>query len=122
MLKTGQMAAPTGFLKHSIFGMETSAYLDTETVLATVADAARKLATQNSAMISHVTSTNLVETTLMTVSSVGFPLVSSIQTPVVIALKGSVVTEAAEGKLLPKIITKFIPVFHGKLQSVLAVV
>jgi len=121
MLKTRQMAAPTGFLKNSFFGMETSAYLDTEAVMDIIADAASKLETHHSAVFSHLTSMNLVETNLLSMSSIGLPMVSTIQAPVVVALKGSIVTKATEGKLLPNIIAKIIPVFHGKIHSVLAV-
>merc|ERR1719308_792074 len=55
-------------------------------------------------------------------SAAGLPLMMVAAQPSLVAIKGSVRTETVQGKLLPKITAKVIPVINGKLQSALGIV
>jgi len=121
-LKINELPTPEAFIQQSVLGVESAMFIDSEFVLETIEELSRQWESQQSFEFSHVTANQIAETTDVGFSSTGFPILGVTASPSLIALKGSIKTESIEGRLLPKITAKVIPMVNVKLQSVYGVV
>jgi len=121
-LKVREFQQPQAFIQQSVFGTESASLVDSELVLETIEEISRRLEKDLSFEFSHVSVDQMSETTDYGMSATGLPLIMITSSPNLFAIRGSVQTESVEGKLLPKITAKVIPVVNGKLQSTIGVI
>jgi len=95
--------------------------IDSTFVLETVEELSRQwesLSQGGSFDFSYVTANQFAETTDIGFTCTGLPYLGVTSGPSVLAVRGSITTELIQGRLLPKITVKVIPVVNIKIQSV----
>jgi len=121
-LATPEFKSPELFLQQSLMGMESALYLNTDIVLKSIDSLSHKLGLQNSMDFTHASALELLEAENIGMTESGFPILSTVNLPVVFAVKGSVSMEPAEGETLAKVSAKIIPAFNVKVQSTSGVI
>jgi len=121
-MQVNELPTPEAFIQQSVNGMDSAMFIDSEFVLETLEELSRKWESQQSFEFSHVSATQQVETTDYGFTCIGLPIIERSSTPALIAVRGSIKTESIQGKLLPKITAKVIPMINGKLQGAYGIV
>jgi len=121
-LATREFKSPELFLQQSLMGMESAFYLNTDIVLESIDKLSRKFGVQNKMDFTHASALELLEVEVIGMTESGFPLITTVNMPLVFAVKGSVSMKEAEGETLAKVSAKIIPAFNIKMQSTTGVI
>merc|ERR1719392_79036 len=116
-LKTRELSTPLGFVHGSWAGMEASLYLDSEIVIETLEKLTTKFETGHDVEFNHVGAHQIFDASYMFVTETGFPILATSTLPIIYSVKGSVKVSPMEGKLVPHVLGKVVPVLNGKLQT-----
>merc|ERR1719283_481248 len=116
-MKTRELATPFSFVHGNWAGMEASLYLDTEIVLDTLEKLTTKFETGHDVEFNHVGAHQIFDASYMSVTETGFPILAISTLPIIYSVKGSVKVSPMEGKIVPQVLGKVIPVLNGKLQT-----
>merc|ERR1719295_1753877 len=116
-LKTRELSTPFGFVHGSWAGMEASLYFDSEIVMETLEKLTTKFETGLDVEFNHVGAHQIFDASYMFVTETGFPILATSTLPIIYSVKGSVKVSPMEGKLVPRVLGKVVPVLNGKLQT-----
>jgi len=116
-LKTRELSTPFSFVHGSWAGMESSLYLDSEIVLDTLEKLTSNFESGHEMNFNHVGAHQLFDASYMFVTETGFPILATYTMPMIYSLKGSVKVAPMEGKILPQVLGKIVPVLNGKIQT-----
>merc|ERR1719385_309055 len=116
-LKTRELPTPFSFVHGNWAGMEASLYLDTEIVMDTLEKLTTKMETGLDVEFNHVGAHQVFDASYMFVTETGFPILATSTLPIIYSVKGSVKVSPMEGKMVPRVLGKIIPVLNGKLQT-----
>merc|ERR1719385_326595 len=116
-LKTRELPTPFSFVHGNWAGMEASLYLDTEIVLDTLENLTTKFETGHDVEFNHVGAHQVFDASYMFVTETGFPILATSTLPIVYSVKGSVKVSPMEGRRVPRVLAKVVPVLNGKLQT-----
>merc|ERR1719347_607117 len=116
-LKTRELPTPFSFVYGNWAGMEASLYLDTEIVLDTLEKLTTKFENGHDVEFNHVGAHQAFDASYMFVTETGFPMLATATLPIVYSVKGSVKVSPMEGKMVPRVLAKVVPVLNGKLQT-----
>merc|ERR1719187_1054590 len=116
-LKTRKLTTPFSFVHGNWDGMESSIYLDTEIVLDTLEKLTTKFENGHDVEFNHVGAHQAFDASYMFVTETGFPMLATATLPIVYSVKGSVKVSPMEGKMVPRVLAKVVPVLNGKLQT-----
>merc|ERR1719295_2227326 len=97
--------------------MESFIYLDTEIVLDTLEKLTTKFENGHDVEFNHVGAHQAFDASYMFVTETGFPMLATATLPIVYSVKGSVKVSPMEGKIVPRVLAKVVPVLNGKLQT-----
>merc|ERR1712121_369831 len=116
-LKTRELATPFSFAHGSWNGMEASLYLDSEIVLETLEELTAKFETGHDVKFNHVGAHQVFDASYMFVTETGLPILATSTLPIIYSVKGSIKVSPMEGKMVPRVLAKVVPVLNGKLQT-----
>merc|ERR1712168_72840 len=116
-LKTRKLTTPFSFVHGNWDGMESSIYLDTEIVLDTLEKLTTSIENGHDVEFNHVGAHQAFDASYMFVTETGFPMLATATLPIVYSVKGSVKVSPMEGKMVPRVLAKVVPVLNGKLQT-----
>merc|ERR1711931_49617 len=116
-LKTRELPTPFSFVHGNWAGMEASLYLDTEIVLDTLEKLTTKFENGHDIEFNHVGAHQVFDASYMFVTETGFPILATSTLPIVYSVKGSIKVSPMEGKMVPRVLAKVVPVLNGKLQT-----
>merc|ERR550517_185168 len=116
-LKTRELPTPFSFVHGSWAGMEASLFLDTEIVLDTLEKLTTKFETGHDVEFNHIGAHQVFDASYMFVTETGFPMLATSTLPIVYSVKGSVKVSPMEGRRVPRVLAKVVPVLNGKLQT-----
>merc|ERR1719283_675353 len=116
-LKTRELPTPFSFVHGNWAGMEASLYLYTEIVLDTLEKLTTKFETGHDVEFNHVGAHQIFDASYMFVTETGFPILATSTLPIIYSVKGSVKVSPMEGKMVPRVLGKIVPVLNGKLQT-----
>merc|ERR1712121_491441 len=116
-LKTRELATPFSFVHGNWAGMEASLYLDTEIVLDTLEKLTTKFETGHDVEFNHVGAHQVFDASYMFVTETGLPILATSTLPIIYSVKGSIKVSPMEGKMVPRVLAKVVPVLNGKLQT-----
>jgi len=121
-LKTRELQSPKMYMQQSLMGIESALYLDSEIVIEALEKATQKMESSHSIEFTHVSAVELAESSNLGMTETGMPVGHTVSVPIVYAIKGFVRSEPVEGKMMPKITAKIIPVFNAKMQSAVGII
>merc|ERR1719447_2478591 len=116
-LKTREISTPFSFLFNSWGGIESTMYLDSQIVMESLEQLTSKFESGHEVEFNHVGSSMLFDSTYMFVTETGFPILATSSMPLVYSVKGSLKVSPMEGKMVPRVLAKVVPVLNGKLQT-----
>merc|ERR1719167_564251 len=116
-LKTRELPTPFSFVHGNWAGMEASLYLDTEIVLDTLEKLTAKFESGHDIEFNHVGAHQVFDASYMFVTETGFPILATSTLPIVYSVKGSIKVSPMEGRRIPRVLAKVVPVLNGKLQT-----
>merc|ERR1712121_60920 len=116
-LKTRELPTPFSFVHGNWAGMEASLYLDTEIVLDTLEKLTTKFEKGHDVEFNHVGAHQIFDASYMFVTETGFPILATSTLPIIYSVKGSVKVSPMEGRMVPRVLGKIVPVLNGKLQT-----
>merc|ERR550517_2399992 len=116
-LKTRELPTPFSFVHGNWAGMEASLYLDTEIVLDTLEKLTTKFETGHDVEFNHVGAHQVFDASYMFVTETGFPILATSTLPIIYSVEGSVKVSPMEGRRVPRVLAKVVPVLNGKLQT-----
>merc|ERR1719300_2083058 len=116
-LKTRELPTPFSFVHGNWAGMEASLYLDTEIVLDTLEKLTTRFEKGHDVEFNHVGAHQVFDASYMFVTETGFPILATSTLPIIYSVKGSVKVSPMEGKMVPRVLGKIVPVLNGKLQT-----
>merc|ERR1712121_306214 len=116
-LKTRELPTPFSFVHGNWAGMEASLYLDTEIVLDTLEKLTTSFEKGHDVEFNHVGAHQVFDASYMFVTETGFPILATSTLPIVYSVKGSIKVSPMEGRMVPRVLAKVVPVLNGKLQT-----
>merc|ERR1711962_1546577 len=116
-LKTRELSTPFGFVHGSWAGVESSLYLDSEIVMDAIEKLTSKFESGHDIEFKHVGAHQVFEASYLFVTETGFPVFAMSTLPIIYSVKGSVKVSPAEGRIVPHMLGKIVPVLNGKLQT-----
>jgi len=116
-LKTRELSTPFSFVHGNWAGMEASLYLDSEIVLDTIEKLTAKFESGHDIEFNHVGAHQIFDASYMFVTETGFPILAISTLPIIYSVKGSVKVSPMEGKMVPRVLGKIVPVLNAKLQT-----
>merc|ERR1719348_2401897 len=116
-LKTRELSTPFGFVHGSWAGVESSLYLDSGIVLDALEKLTTKFESGHEMEFNHVGAHQVFDASYMFVTETGFPVLAVSTLPIVYSVKGSLKVSPMEGKIVPQVLGKIVPVLNGKLQT-----
>merc|ERR1711962_361378 len=116
-LKTRELSTPFGFVHGSWAGVESSLYLDSEIVMDAIEKLTSKFESGHDIEFKHVGAHQVFEASYLFVTETGFPVFAISTLPIIYTVKGSVKVSPMEGRMVPQVFGKILPVLNGKLQT-----
>jgi len=116
-LKTRELSTPFGFVHGSWAGVESSLYLDSGIVLDALEKLTTKFESGHEMEFNHVGAHQVFDASYMFVTETGFPVMAVSTLPIIYSIKGSLKVSPMEGKIVPQVLGKIVPVLNGKLQT-----
>merc|ERR1711962_1050424 len=116
-LKTRELSTPFGFVHGSWAGVESSLYLDSEIVMDAIEKLTSKFESGHDIEFKHVGAHQVFEASYLFVTKTGFPVFAISTLPIIYTVKGSVKVSPMEGRVVPQVFGKILPVLNGKLQT-----
>merc|ERR1711962_1340031 len=116
-LKTRELSTPFGFVHGSWAGVESSLYLDSGIVMDAIEKLTSKFESGQDIKFKHVGAHQVFEASYLFVTETGFPVFAISTLPIIYTVKGSVKVSPMEGRMVPQVFGKIVPILNGKLQT-----